>query len=298
MNIFQMKCLVVLARSSTFHEAAEELYISQSSFSNNIQTIEKEFNVKLILRGTRGFALTEEGRTFLSHAEKIVEEYERMTGLLAEYKNTAESRVNIYADDMSSYGYSDLLVESRLYEPDIQIKITEISGEGIIDILRADETAAGIIFTRKGARIPGITRRTIMQDRFVAAVGKNHKFLGVRSLKMQDLKSEELQIVSRKQSKFLYDFVVQMCENAGFFPKLSPYTVWYNKMVQTANQKGLVAIVPENVAKTQCPPDMTLIEISDSEPFFLDIAVSAKCTHSAALRVCSFANRVKKLREK
>ncbi|MCL2402141.1 MAG: LysR family transcriptional regulator, partial [Oscillospiraceae bacterium] len=79
MNIFQLTCFVTLTSASTFHEAAERLYISQSSFSNNIQAIERELQTSLVLRGAKSLSLTDAGREFLIYAEKIVSEYESMT---------------------------------------------------------------------------------------------------------------------------------------------------------------------------------------------------------------------------
>ena len=52
--------------------AAEELYISQSSLSKHIMSIEKELGHSLFNRTTRKVSLTSFGKTYLPYAQRIV----------------------------------------------------------------------------------------------------------------------------------------------------------------------------------------------------------------------------------
>jgi DNA-binding transcriptional LysR family regulator len=72
MNIQQMKYVVAVANNGSFREAAKKLFITQPSLSNGIRELEEEIGVTLFTRTNKGALITEEGRIFLEHAEKIL----------------------------------------------------------------------------------------------------------------------------------------------------------------------------------------------------------------------------------
>jgi DNA-binding transcriptional LysR family regulator len=57
-----LHCFDVLARTMHFGRAAEELHISQSTLSRRIRRLEEEMGVVLLTRTSRSVALTESGR--------------------------------------------------------------------------------------------------------------------------------------------------------------------------------------------------------------------------------------------
>ncbi len=71
MNTRYLREFVVLADTLSYSEAAENLYISQSSLSKHLQTLEKELGTPLFFRTTRSIRLTHAGSVFLNYAKKI-----------------------------------------------------------------------------------------------------------------------------------------------------------------------------------------------------------------------------------
>lgn len=71
MEISYLREFVELAKTCRFQEAAESLYISQSTLSKHIQAIEKELGAELFVRTTRHVELSEIGRAFLPYASQI-----------------------------------------------------------------------------------------------------------------------------------------------------------------------------------------------------------------------------------
>ena len=60
-----------------FAQAAQSLHVTHPAVSQQIQSLEKELNVKLFQRTTRTVRLTEEGKAFLRDAQQIVALSER-----------------------------------------------------------------------------------------------------------------------------------------------------------------------------------------------------------------------------
>ena len=75
-----LSVLIKVADSGSFTRCAEDLKMGQPTVSKAIDSLEKEFGVKLFHRSTRKLAITEEGRKILIEARKVVDSYD---GLLS-----------------------------------------------------------------------------------------------------------------------------------------------------------------------------------------------------------------------
>lgn len=62
MNLDRLRVFRTIVEEGSFHRAAERLYLSQPSVSQNIAALEKEYDVRLFERKGRTIALTPEGR--------------------------------------------------------------------------------------------------------------------------------------------------------------------------------------------------------------------------------------------
>ncbi len=73
-----------VAQLENYHQAADELYISQPSLSRSIASLESELGVTLFEKKGRGIELTKAGKLFLEHADKIAEDCDIAVGKMKE----------------------------------------------------------------------------------------------------------------------------------------------------------------------------------------------------------------------
>lgn len=76
MNIEHLKLFVRIAVTSNISLAGKELGLSAATASAHINKLEDNLGVKLIYRTTRKVSLTEEGQSFLPHAEQVLDSIE------------------------------------------------------------------------------------------------------------------------------------------------------------------------------------------------------------------------------
>ena len=72
MNEQQLQCFVCVAEHLNFSKAAEELFLTVSTVTHHIQTLESELNTKLFIRTTRTVQLTEAGAAFYPDVREIL----------------------------------------------------------------------------------------------------------------------------------------------------------------------------------------------------------------------------------
>ncbi|MGF1680002.1 LysR family transcriptional regulator [Photobacterium minamisatsumaniensis] len=89
-NSRQLQAFLAVAHHGSFTEAAEQLYLTQPSLSNQIRQLEVTLKVKLFDRTTRQVSLSDAGRAFLPTAEKILN---RLIGGVSDMHEFAAGRM-------------------------------------------------------------------------------------------------------------------------------------------------------------------------------------------------------------
>ncbi|TPQ29570.1 LysR family transcriptional regulator [Methylomonas koyamae] len=72
MDIDQIRTFLSVAANGSFLEAANRLYVTQSTVSTRIQRLEAYLGVTLFLRNRAGASLTQPGQRFLRHAKALL----------------------------------------------------------------------------------------------------------------------------------------------------------------------------------------------------------------------------------
>lgn len=289
MNTFQLLCFVTLSNTATFSEAAEKLFISQSSFSNNIQSIEREMGVTLIVRDRRTLTLTDAGKTFLSYARSIVNEFDNVKQLLKDYGSSADNRVLIYADSLSSYAYNDILSDFKQKFPQIQAEIIELGEENLFSKMMINSDIIGIEFSSNKKTHPNTYCHTIISDRLAALVLRSHRLAERRRVHVSELGSEEIQIISSRQSRFLNEFTLGQFRKAEFLPNIASLDLWYNTAKEAVRELMIPAIFPERAAKLFLRPDLSVVGLN-VDKFYVNMAISEQCSNAAAKSFYKYAS--------
>lgn len=84
MTLNQILYFRKVARLENYHQAAEELYISQPSLSRSMAALESELGITLFEKKGRGVVLTNAGRLFLEHADRIAGDCDIAAGKMKE----------------------------------------------------------------------------------------------------------------------------------------------------------------------------------------------------------------------
>lgn len=113
-----------VAKSLSFSDAADNLYISQSAVSQSIKTLEKRLNQTLFIRSTKRVALTKEGELLLKHIEPAINLISRGENqLCADPKSGVQLRIGA-SDTICRYYLVPYLNNFHKQYPNIHIKVT------------------------------------------------------------------------------------------------------------------------------------------------------------------------------
>lgn len=74
MNLQQLYYFQAIARLKNYTKASEQLHVAQSSLSHSIRDLEDELGVPLFFKNGRVIDITEYGKRYLIHVDRIIQE--------------------------------------------------------------------------------------------------------------------------------------------------------------------------------------------------------------------------------
>ncbi|NYE57541.1 LysR family transcriptional regulator [Carboxydothermus ferrireducens] len=87
MEFRQLEYFYAVSKLNSFTRAAEQLHVAQPSITIAINNLEQELKVQLFDRSKRKVVLTDEGKLFLQHVEKILKDVKKAQSELEDLKN-------------------------------------------------------------------------------------------------------------------------------------------------------------------------------------------------------------------
>ena len=215
MNINHLHEFVVLVESENYIDAAEKLYISQSTLTKHIQSLERELGVSLIARTTRSAELTNYGELFLTYAKRITQ---LNNEFLREIKRVSE---NNYATlsvgtipSMAQYNITDVVYSFK--KDQLPFNLDIIEDDTVVLQKMLDDGIIELAFLRTCDDIDQYHSMLFARDSLVAVVPVSHPLASEESIRFSRLRNED--IASFGKSTLFYDLICKQCRKSGFEP--------------------------------------------------------------------------------
>ncbi|MGL5436522.1 MAG: LysR family transcriptional regulator [Lachnospiraceae bacterium] len=218
MTIDQVRFFAAIIEYGTYHEAAEQLGISQSSLSKQIINLENELNVKLFHRQNRTVNLTEAGEVFYRHAQTLLSDYHHMRTALSPYSNTMYGVLTIGTlPILSQYEITTCLRQFMEEHPKVTVEIEEVEDEELLRGLRYGKYDFAI--ARDGMiKNQEFPVTLLAHDYLVLLVSRSHPMAGAETVKLEDLKEEQFILMHSHIS--VHGLAVSACQDAGYHPQV------------------------------------------------------------------------------
>lgn len=194
MEIRYLKEFVVLVEEGYYANAAEQLFISPSSLTRHIQTIEKEIGEPLFQRTARKAKLTTIGNEYYKYARKIVDLQERFMDENIVNKRRDKKIIVGYREGIAQCEVLEWVSSFRYEHPEIDLEFTYASSEHQFDIL--SDNKCDFLLTECGL-IPQDRFESIIciKDEYAFAVSYLNKMAKRKSITISELPLEKIAVV-------------------------------------------------------------------------------------------------------
>jgi LysR family transcriptional regulator, low CO2-responsive transcriptional regulator len=238
MNLKQLEIFLAVAETGSFSRGAEATFITQSTVSQHISSLENDFGVRLLDRTGKGALLTEGGKVLFHHAQQVIADVQAINQAIQRFKGIEETDLRIGGSNIpANYMIPELL--PILLERFPKLRLTLIQGDSrdILEKLGREEIELGIV----GSMFDDdeFDFAPLGRDEISLVVNHAHPWNGRKSVELQELMNEPL--VLREPGSGTGKTVSEALLKAGVSPQKLKITAYLgsNESVKQAVINGL-----------------------------------------------------------
>lgn len=254
-----LRVLRAVAATGSFSAAARELGCTQPAVSQQMKALEQSVGTPLLIRAGREMRLTQAGEALVRHAAGIIAGLTAAEEEVAAIAGLRAGRVRLVSfPSGSSTLVPGALAALRAAHPGTQVSLVESEPPRSVEMLREGDCDVALAFRyeegwRETPRAPersasrtaedwsDLVVRPVLADRLVGVVPAGHRLAGAESVEIGDFADEPWIAGCPRCRRQL----VEVCESAGFVPRIDFATDDYPAVVGLVGAGLGVAVLPE-----------------------------------------------------
>ena len=215
---------VVLAQTCNYLQAADQLFISQSSLSKHIKSLERELGVELFSRTTRRVNLTEQGRVFLPFARKMAMLAHDAEVAITDARENERCVLDIGSIPvMVPYGITSVLQCFEARHRGCHLRITEGEADQLRNLLRAGELDLAFIREWDGdianeSDDAEFMTTEFVEDQLAVVLPSGHALAERPSIRLGELANEEFLLLPK--GTVMDALITDACGMENFVPEV------------------------------------------------------------------------------
>lgn len=190
MQVESLKVFCDLADTESFTRAAQINNITQSAVSQQISSLERQFNSPLIERSKKKFRLTREGQVLYDFSKVIIQTYDSMQSKMQEIKDIISGTIRVAT--IYSIGLHDLppyLKKFLKAYPTVHVHVEYRRSNQVYDDVLGNVVDLGLVaYPTKDARLEIVPLR---QDLLVLICHPSHPLGKHKSIKLSQLNRQK-----------------------------------------------------------------------------------------------------------
>jgi DNA-binding transcriptional LysR family regulator len=203
-----MRYFVAVAEEGSFTRAAERLWIAQPGLSQQILALERELDVRLFERLSRGVELTDAGRIFLDKARVALEAADDALSVARDAEAGLMGNLRLGLSWRARYDLApDLQHAFGLRRPGVHVTVVEAQTDTLIRDVHDHKLDAAIVLAPEGFQ-PGLDRMIVNQGSVGVIVGAEHPLAAREVLTVDDLRGQVF-MVSGDRGGETYDHQIK-----------------------------------------------------------------------------------------
>ena len=252
---------ITLADELHYKRAAERLFISQPALSKRIALLERNLSAQLFIRHNRKVQLTDSGKYFVGQAKMLLEKFLQVKTQIHHIDNGSEGEVRVgFVGSAMQRLIPKLIMTSNASYPNIGFSLEEMSIINQVDALLNDTIDIGIVLLKEIPKELEIL--PVHEENFALALPKDHPLGQDNFEHLSQLAEESFILFSSSYSKYYYDKINSIFEDAGFQPIVKNKSINAGIIFQLVSNGYGLAVVPKSLALDFNLP-VKLIELKD-----------------------------------
>ena len=189
MNLKQLEVFLAVVENGSFSKASEATFITQSTVSQHVSSLEAEFDLKLLDRTRKIVLPTEAGKLLLTYARQIVSKVREVPLAMKRFRGLEDTVIKIGASNIpGGYLIPEALPLFIARYPGISLTVLQGDSLETLNRLKKGEIEVGIIGTLFEEK--NIDFWPLGQDRIVLVVRGDHRWARGKPITIRELLDE------------------------------------------------------------------------------------------------------------
>ncbi len=187
-TLHQLQVFEAIAKHSSFTKAAEELYLTQPTVSQQMKQLTKAIGMPLFEQLGKRLYLTEAGEEVLKSSRDISTRFSDLEMTLANLRGMKQGKLRLSAITTAKYFVPRLLGPFRQLYPGITIAFQVTNRQQVLD--RLDQNLDDLYFIGQPSKSQDICVRPVMENPLVVVAPQNHPLAKEKSISLQRMAEE------------------------------------------------------------------------------------------------------------
>jgi|UniRef100_UPI0037837F8B DNA-binding transcriptional LysR family regulator len=264
MELRHLRYFQAVAEELSFSRAARRLRIAQPALSRAVQEMERELGTQLIERERRSPRLTPAGAVLLYETALILERLEESMRRVRRTAKGEEGELRLgYIGPPTRMFLARLLKEYGKRFPRVTVILEERTPERVWEMVSKGRLSVGLTRPVLAHEALGLQTLLLREEKFCAAVPKDHPWAKLTSLPWKKLDGEPLIVLARREGAGSHDAIQAACSEAGFAPRVTHAPSLIGTILQYVEADAGIGVVPEstmskNIALIPLKPQQTI----------------------------------------
>ncbi len=272
-----LRYLLAVAEYGSFTRAAETLYVSQPTLSQQIKHLEEALGVQLLDRSGRTVRLTDAGEIYLHHARRALGELDAGTRAINDVQDLSRGSLRLGWTPITDYLACTLLAKFNSLYPGIILSTFEMPQDDIETAVMEDRIDVGIVFSGPLLSAEGVSSELDMnllfKEALCLAVGSAHPRSDQKEpMSVQEFGQESLVLLNNDFA--LRRHIDRYCLEHGIAPHITMETDSLSVIIEMIRVGPLATVLPTTIIRTQS--GLHSIPLSPAMPHKAITVISSK----------------------
>jgi DNA-binding transcriptional LysR family regulator len=257
MELRHLRYFVAVAEELNFTRAAEKLHLTQPSLTRQVHNLEEELGVRLLNRIKSQVSLTEEGKSFLVDAKRLVAASLESVKAVQRFSRGESGQLNLGYLFKFNFDLLPATLQTFYKDcPEISVNLFDMSPAEQLRALEARKIDLGFVGVRPAVikkDLEALNWECVAHHPVVVVLPVQHSLAKKKLVKIADLKSLFFVAMSEETHPGSRAWLTGICELAGFTPRILQ-DVELETGIMTFVAEGLgVTLAREQIKKLQHP---------------------------------------------
>ena len=214
MELRQIYYALEIAKERNFSKAANNLFITQSNISQQINSLEQELDAKLFVRDQHGVKLTEDGKKFCINAQKIVDEIDNLMISFNKNTNIDKEIIKIAVFPFANkVGITSVITDFFNINANLLMSIKVADNYDAYYGLESGELDFAIVKIRPEEKSSKYEYVFLSEEKLCLLVNKDNRLANKKTIKAEEL--SELPLLMADSSSSIYNDVRKVYKELG-----------------------------------------------------------------------------------